>query len=98
MSDLSDRIAEHVALAQGADAIVTDFANAMIALAASEKAIRDAYVAAAPGSATFSRAGQTAISAYLVTLAERLASGETRPEYLTPVGTLAAEAWEGVAL
>lgn len=82
---------------QGADAIVTAFANAMIALAASEKAVRDAFVAAPPGSASFARAGQTAIAGCLPVLAERLVNGETRTELIQPVGALAEAAWSNVA-
>lgn len=97
MTDLSEKIAAHIALAQSADAVVTAFANKMIALAASEKAVRDAYIADAPGAANFARAGQTAIAAYLPVLAERLAAGETRPELVQSVGALAQSGWGNVA-
>ena len=65
----------------------------MKALATSENALRSAYINAAPGSATFAQAGQTAIAGYLPVLAERLAAGETRAELIQSVGALAQAGW-----
>lgn len=87
----------HIALAASADEIVGQFAAKMIEIAASEAALRSAYVAAYPGSATFAKDGMTNLASYMVTLAERIREGDARPDFIKPVADLALAAWSDVA-
>jgi hypothetical protein len=97
MTTLSDMAGAHIALAASADEIVQAFAAKVTELAASERALRSAYVAVNSGQTQFPKAGQTGIANYLATLADRIVAGEQRPKMLKSVGDLAASAWEGVA-